>query len=439
MEINQIFKKYFKNIFRLLSHFFDQQLSMTEFDIGEIIKEIPKEKLKTSEYTFTGSGCYFCHLCDFNPWETVNDRIAQTGVYGKCIMKMHVFNNDPAKLKESIFLDDKFFNHFTVLKSIHLVNCQVVINESSVKEENLKMLKNIKFENNEIKEFPSIIKKMKNLKKIVIENSPLKSIPNSLNLFETKSYLKELSLNKLPLSQESAVSNKVNLMKLPNNMEKLEMNHLAFDFIPFDLKNCENTLKWFSFEAFPWITVDEFGGSSGLFSFENLSNKYSSLMTHEELLKLFKDYDFDGNNLLTIKEIYKLNAFIFKKYPRLQSDEKFGGIPETIFFIKNLTHLNLSFHAISKVPDEINELKFLNDLRLDNCIYLEEISPKLSECPITNISLSNCDSIKTPPLEIVKRGTKSIISYLKRLASGSVECKRTKLMLVGLGEAGMFF
>lgn len=28
------------------------------------------------------------------------------------------------------------------------------------------------------------------------------------------------------------------------------------------------------------------------------------------------------------------------------------------------------------------------------------------------------------------------MSYLKRLTTGSVTCKRTKLMLVGLGEAG---
>lgn len=44
--------------------------------------------------------------------------------------------------------------------------------------------------------------------------------------------------------------------------------------------------------------------------------------------------------------------------------------------------------------------------------------------------------LKTPPKEIVRSGFQAIIGYLRRLAQGSVECKRTKLMMVGLGGAG---
>jgi len=50
--------------------------------------------------------------------------------------------------------------------------------------------------------------------------------------------------------------------------------------------------------------------------------------------------------------------------------------------------------------------------------------------------LRGCLSVKTPPKEIINRGFIPIMGYLRRLEMGSVKCKRTKLMLVGLGGAG---
>ena len=56
--------------------------------------------------------------------------------------------------------------------------------------------------------------------------------------------------------------------------------------------------------------------------------------------------------------------------------------------------------------------------------------------PLQALGLSHCPALKTPPLEVVKRGHKAVMAYLKRILTGSRECKRTKLMLVGLGGAG---
>jgi GTPase SAR1 family protein len=44
--------------------------------------------------------------------------------------------------------------------------------------------------------------------------------------------------------------------------------------------------------------------------------------------------------------------------------------------------------------------------------------------------------LKTPPIEIQRRGVNSVLAYLSRLTKGQVKCKRTKLMLQGLGGAG---
>ena len=52
------------------------------------------------------------------------------------------------------------------------------------------------------------------------------------------------------------------------------------------------------------------------------------------------------------------------------------------------------------------------------------------------IHLRECPLLKTPPKEIVTRGFVAVMGYLKRLRLGASPCKRTKLMLVGLGGAG---
>lgn len=52
------------------------------------------------------------------------------------------------------------------------------------------------------------------------------------------------------------------------------------------------------------------------------------------------------------------------------------------------------------------------------------------------LNLHDCLLLKTPPKEIVRRGFSAVYGYLRRLLMGSSPCKRTKLMMVGLGGAG---
>ena len=151
---------------------------------------------------------------------------------------------------------------------------------------------------------------------------------------------------------------------------------------------------------------------------------------------MYKYFELDPKNPLKSNDIYKINAYIFTKFPRV--GDKGDAIPKFIFELKNLVYLDLSNQSITSVPDEIEKLTQLNELILDNCIKLKEISAKIADLPLKNISLVNCLSLQTPPAEIIRRGTDSIISYMKRLSSGSVLCKRTKLMLVGLGLLFMF-
>lgn len=52
------------------------------------------------------------------------------------------------------------------------------------------------------------------------------------------------------------------------------------------------------------------------------------------------------------------------------------------------------------------------------------------------MDLRHSPSLRTPPHEVVGRGFPSVKAYLKRLDGGYTTCRRTKLMFVGLGEAG---
>lgn len=81
-------------------------------------------------------------------------------------------------------------------------------------------------------------------------------------------------------------------------------------------------------------------------------------------------------------------------------------------------------------------LRQLKSLKLRYCVFLESLSAKLGKLQLDELDLTGCVSLRTPPIEIQKRGVRSVLAYLRRLLTGSVACKRTKIMLSGLGGAG---
>ena len=187
-----------------------------------------------------------------------------------------------------------------------------------------------------------------------------------------------------------------------------------------------------------------------------------NLMSIDEARVVFQRFDYDKNGLLDYKELQHLNAFIFKKFPRFGSDlkgdeddeEKKESLNDStdknklaIFFMDNsvlftfyrcvsLTYLDLSFQAIKTVSRGIRKLKNLKVLKLKYCVYLETLNSQVGTLKLNELDLTGCISLKTPPLEIQRHGVNSVLAFLNRLTMGSVECKRTKLMLQGLGGVG---
>jgi len=165
---------------------------------------------------------------------------------------------------------------------------------------------------------------------------------------------------------------------------------------------------------------------------------YSRFLTSDQIEDVFELLQAGLTQFLPARDISKFNAFIFKRFPRLGDNVEINqsGIPTSIFSITSLTELDFSFQAIRFIPNAISGLVNLSRLNLDSCVRLASISAKLGNLPLTHLNINRCFSLKTPPPEIQRRGFTAIVAYLKGLSAGSVACKRTKLMLVGLGEAG---
>jgi hypothetical protein len=176
--------------------------------------------------------------------------------------------------------------------------------------------------------------------------------------------------------------------------------------------------------------LDDVGGTNAVVAFPNFKNKFKFLIDKKEMNDLFSKFlvdpsadcnyfleDFSFARLfihgrifflgLSQMETQKFNAYIYKKYPRLgekvlkEDEVNFNcGIPIVIFSLTNLVSLNLSYQGITRVTDEIRKLRNLKELLLDNCVRLESLSGEIANLPLVKISLANCLSLKTPPIEI---------------------------------------
>ncbi|XP_021360647.1 uncharacterized protein LOC110455055 [Mizuhopecten yessoensis] len=158
---------------------------------------------------------------------------------------------------------------------------------------------------------------------------------------------------------------------------------------------------------------------------------------------VFQLFDIDSSGTLDTKEIARLNASLFSIFPRFgykgidpPDDNTPSGFPEEILALKNLTYLNLQYQGIVHIPAGIQNLEKLDNLTLAFNPNLLSIAAEAGRCPLKRLIMEECPLLKTPPKEIRERGFNTTYAYLKRLLTGSVDCKRTKLMLVGLGGAG---
>ncbi|XP_069118078.1 uncharacterized protein [Argopecten irradians] len=295
-------------------------------------------------------------------------------------------------------------------------------------------LSHLNISKNQITELPEDLSSLKDVLTFLdISHNPFKEIPKVVWSLHS---LKSLHADNI---------GKIRNLELIVNMKGLTELSLASNLITTIPDSFGQLgLTYLNLSGIPWFPDLVSGKSRPTFkTFKTILNQYTvfgAMLDEKEQFELFSKVDKDASGTLEKEELLEMNTLLFSMYPRFGvKDLDFtatGGVPRVIFKLTSLERLELSFHGLKQIPDDMKELKSLTSLDVSNNPYLESLSSSVGELPMKEINLKYCPTLKTPPKEVVARGFNAVFGYLKRLLSGSVQCRRTKLMMVGLGGAG---
>ncbi|KAK7478154.1 hypothetical protein BaRGS_00030601 [Batillaria attramentaria] len=294
-----------------------------------------------------------------------------------------------------------------------------------------KVLSSLDVSSNQLKSIELTDNLKSSLVSLNISNNPLNSLPPTLA--KLGSDLAELS------AENIGTIKSLDLLLDFRNLKTLSLNYNVIVSLPDKLVELPlTTLKLAGVPLLPPQTSSTTPLS--LNAFLTYAKRWTamSLLTQEALGALFSGVDTEGVGHLDNDGIVRLNKKMVARFPRLGQVGKIAGasLPPVLTKMHGLTRLDLSYQGFTTVPDEFKGLGRLNVLSLNGCPKLESLTAELATLPLKELHLRDCMSLKTPPKEIVKRGFHAVYGYLKRLQMGSVPCKRTKLMMVGLGGAG---
>lgn len=425
-QITELIRIYLRFLFENLSIFLNQSKLDTKIlniELKKYLDSVIDDKNESKIYRFENSPnplgrCYYCFLADFNRNQpnqqnfSLNEKINE---YSKFCIRFSISNSD-----KTLSLETKFAKNFPNLAELNLIKIPLDIIDTNFFL-HLKNLIYLKLWHNNLSLVPESIFKLEKLKSFSFVNN---IVADNLNFDQMRS-LETLELENLEISEKGKE------ICLPSEIQNLKIARSSFSHFIFKL-NPANILN-LKLIGVPFLDLKTCLKNNSLLSKDSFLKEISKtkILSSDQIDKLFDYFDSNSNGYLEPDEILKLNAFLFKKFLRLGPQ-----LPRVIFEMTHLEILDLSFQSIKLIPDEIENLKKLYSLILNDCILLESISPKIANLSLFKLSLNNCISLVTPPPEIVHRGMDSVMTYLKRLISGSVELKRTKLMLVGLGQAG---
>uniref|UniRef100_A0A914URF5 non-specific serine/threonine protein kinase n=1 Tax=Plectus sambesii TaxID=2011161 RepID=A0A914URF5_9BILA len=256
--------------------------------------------------------------------------------------------------------------------------------------------------------FPDVLCECSNLKALAIVNCGIQQIPESIGKLRKLEWL-FIGRNRINQLPQSLASAKIDILDL-------------------------TAVNWISPRIITHADVVEYVREKyHPLAFKNSSSEEGKIQ--KSIIGDMKKRDDGAYQSLTTEPIEgenvaKLNDYLSDIFNRLTV------IPVVVYQLKYLTQLNLTNQNIQAIPASIGLLPNLAQLNLSLCSRLQTISEEAGRCPLKTLQLAGCVSLNTPPQEVVKRGSDNAISYLRRLLRGYQECKRTKLMMVGLGGAG---
>lgn len=337
--------------------------------------------------------------------------------YSSCLKRLSLIRNEP--LEKPVKIDSSLRKAYPHVHTIQIEKTSVEFDDNGKTLAQFADLKAIVLRKNNLTELPRSLVECQELRSLLVSDNPIKSL-DSLERIGTMPKLEELWLTDLSAT-ELKLERRI---EMPASLRTLSVRGLSASTLQLDVSSCASSLDELTFVGVPWLDLDSFGGNNTLISLENLAKAMEHVFDPDTCRKLFQRFDHNNNGFLDKTEAMHFNAYVFRRFERLDQ------VPTSVYLLVNLTSLNLSYQAIRVVPDEIEALTNLTRLVLNSCILLESVSAKVAALKLELIDLSNCFSLKTPPPEIVSRGSKTVLTFFKRLLLGSVECKRTKLMLV---------
>ncbi|XP_033750666.1 uncharacterized protein LOC117334925 [Pecten maximus] len=353
------------------------------------------------------------------------------GRYSKFITSFHLGGNQLTALPPELFQEmsqlkvlDLHANYIDVLPdTLGLCKCleELILEGNNLFDlpstlDGCQELKRLNISSNRMEVLPPIITKLYNLTHLHARGLMLTSLPDNIG---NLSKLIVLNLNENCLTK---------LPKLPRSFSMLHnLRELYLAGIGWIQNKANNFLSKTNFDAATGTIKRWLEGNDD----KNQEND------------MFQYFDLDGSGTLDTQEISRANAVLYEVFPRFgykgkssPDDKTSSGFPEEILTLKNLRILDLQYQGIVHVPKGIENLKNLTTLQLNSNPHLLSVAAEAGRCPLQHLNISECPLLKTPPKEIRERGFATTHAYLKRLLTGSVDCKRTKLMLVGLGGAG---
>lgn len=331
---------------------------------------------------------------------------------------------------------------------------------------------------NQLTSLPSEISKLKNLKKLDISSNKLNILPSEFSELKNLTYL-DISRNQL-ISLPPEISELSNLTELPAYNNQLcflpsEMSKLK-SLIKIDIS--KNKLSSLPLEIFELKNVTELCVSGNQLNFlpseiSNLKNLrkldlsfngFCSLPSEISELNYLTELDLSGNQLSSfpsaILELKNLKTLYLSQnqisslpleFPDLEnltelylSQNQISSLPSGISNLKNLKKLYLSENQLSSLPLKISALRNLKKLDLSFNKF-SSLTPEILDVELEielendwkpNIIYLYGNALENPPLEIIKRGKKAVINYLKSLEKEKKPLNEVKVLLVGDGGAG---
>ncbi|KAK3098126.1 hypothetical protein FSP39_016400 [Pinctada imbricata] len=385
------------------------------------------KQIQHNFHGFDGSSPMRCmghHLSINLPQDTSESTLDQYKDYLQFLQKIDFHKHG---MKE---LSGNFFSKFTRAEDLNLSENQLQKIPADINMASF--LTHLNISKNEITSLPNEIAELKDtLLTLDISHNPLGDLPACV--------LKLTSLTQLHATNIGKVSS-LRGIKYMKDLEVLCIGYNILESIPDELKDLP--LVELDISGVPWFPnlISERINPT-MSRFKSIVDQYIAFkqLPAGKLEEIFKSVDKDSNGTLENEELVMVNNIIMDMFPRFGKDQmvnpETGGMPKVVYQMTTLQKLTVEFHCLMEITDHIKHLIKLTAINFSNTT-IQSLSPQAGQLNLREIHLQHCPSLKTPPKEVVRRGFNAVYGYLKRLSQGATSCRRTKLMMVGLGGAG---